>query len=95
MKVVISIASLLAAIAAAMPANADSGLSGREMVQYCSAINMGGACTTLNESVMGNCVRVPRSGGCGLSGLKSYPPGTYDDVDDKWKNSRAIDCHAN
>ncbi|KAK8074442.1 hypothetical protein PG997_009105 [Apiospora hydei] len=55
MKVGILVAPLLAAVAAAVPANIDSGFSGSEMVQYCSAINMGGACTTLNESVMGNC----------------------------------------
>ncbi|KAK8043322.1 hypothetical protein PG993_005752 [Apiospora rasikravindrae] len=115
MKVVALIAPFLAAVAAAMPANIDSDLSGRDMAQYCSAINMGGACTTINESVKGNCeltahevrsIKVfdgyacglsirayPRSGGCGQPGLKNYKPGTYDDVDEDWINSRAISCH--
>ncbi|KAK8852269.1 hypothetical protein PGQ11_014748 [Apiospora arundinis] len=97
---------MLAAAATASPINAGSARDVNSMGRYCSDVNLGGACSYIDETSCGLTTHATKSievfdgfacdlflsGGCGPSGQKTYHSGTYNTIEAKWANSAAITC---
>ncbi|KAK8064354.1 hypothetical protein PG994_006992 [Apiospora phragmitis] len=98
---------LLGAVATAAPAPAGLAANASPMITYCDAENMQGSCTTLDASDERLCATMAHAtksikvfdgyqcnlfiSACSVSGWKVYYAGTYNTIDDLWKESKAIE----